>query len=271
MRFNLAISTAIATAALLLTLATQRAHAQSDGGSGTPPVPYTCDAPCGGDSTVWPWSYPRVPIQAQIPSGCWVTAWYRWRTVCKAQGFDGFQQVEITSFSWNDPSCINTGFDPVAMIRAITYKLLRDNPMGFKPRIGFPADPQCVSNTTVQAATCWINQGKAATNCGVDSAGYACCKGAYQICKVIDPNTGITYRDVHWIGQQTQWNNCVAPCIPSCGAFDDDSIYTRKKDDPPTPSMSAVPTPSLDDTTPITASTPPAMIEPKVILVPQRR
>lgn len=218
-----------------------RTLAQADGSGG--PSPYTCDAPCGGDSTVWPWQYPPQPYRVQVITGgcqfknscCWVTAGYRFRRVC---GIPGFHQVEITSLSW-DRNCVPGGFDPVPMIRAVTYGLLIDNPMNFQPRIGDSTGPQCLSNYTVQAATCWKNEPgmNHAENCGVDTAGYACCKGGYQVCRVVGPNG--PSRSVQWLGQSVVWNNCVLPCKPSCGAFQDDSIYTRKKDLPP--SLSGVP------------------------------
>lgn len=274
MRFKLSFSTAIAV--LLLVLATTHtAHAQG-GGSGGPPTSYTCDAPCGGDTTVWPWQYPSKPITVAVQIAgcqfrgtcCTVTSWYRYRQVCRAASFPGYYQIEITSLSW-DRDCVPTGFDPVPMIRAVTYGLLTQNPMNFPPRTTDTIGPDCMSNYTVAAATCWRNDPgmSRALNCGVDTAGYACCKGGYQICRVSDPNTGIVYRDVHWLGQSTVTNNCVPPCIPSCGAFQDDSIYTRKKDDPPSISMAS--RQGVIDTIPILPV--PAMIEPKTTLAPQQR
>lgn len=272
MRFKLSFPTAIAVL-MLLTLATTRsAHAQSDG-SEAPPTPYTCDAPCGGDSTVWPWQYPPGPYATMLsingcqfnnpPTCCTVTAKYRYRQVC---GRPGFYQIEITSLSW-DKDC-QPAFDPVPMIKVITYGLLKDNPMGFPPRIGFPNDPQCLSNYTVQAATCWKNLPgmKAAENCAVDTAGYACCKGGYQVCMMIGSNG--PYRQVNWLGQSTVWNNCVAPCAPSCGAFQEDGIWNKRKDNP-TPSLSMAPVSGSTDT--VTVSNTPTTIEQKTTLAPQQR
>src|SRR4051812_15183049 len=126
MRSYLSFSMALAAAALLFTLATTHpAHAQSDGGSGGG-ASFNCDlTPCGGDSTVWPWSYPPpfiVPCQIDgcqytVPQTCCtLTCKYRVRQPC----FPKTYQLELLSFSW-DRECENGYFDPVPMLRTIVY------------------------------------------------------------------------------------------------------------------------------------------------------
>jgi len=239
MRFKLSAFIGVAVMALgLVQLATHYSQAQE----------FSCDAPCGGDSTIWPWIYPPAPFSAMLPVNgcqfnnpptcCTVTAYYRYRHVC---GIPGNFQIEITKLSW-DKACA-PAFDPVPMIRVITFSLLTQNPMNFPPDLSRPERDSglCMSNYTVQAATCWKNLPgmKAAENCAVDTAGYACCKGGYEVCWKEGPNG--PYRDIQWIGQSTVWNNCVAPCMPSCGAFNEDEIRNRRKGDSPSLSMSPNP------------------------------
>jgi hypothetical protein len=257
-----AIAAVIVVAAALMIPATSNMHAQD---------PYTCDAPCGGDSTTWPWTYPPGPISAMLPINgcqfntpptcCTVTAHYRYRQVC---GNPGFFQLEILDLSW-DKTCAPS-FDPVPMIKVITYTLLIQNPMSFPPRVTTPTDT-CMSNYTVQAATCWKNIPgmKAAENCGVDTAGYACCRGGYKVCLAMGSN-GLERR-VTWLGQSTAFNNCVEPCTPSCGAFNDDGIWNKRGDDPPSISMTS--TRGASDS--VSTATQPVAIEPNATIEPQQR
>lgn len=276
MRFKSSLPTlagvAIMALALMLSI-TYNAHAQGTGGM-------HCDhTPCGGDSTVWTWQYPVQPFSVMVPINgcqfnnpptcCTVTAKYRFRRSCVPATY----QIEILHLSW-DRDC-GPSFDPVPMIRAVTFGLLAQNPMGFYPDLSKESDTGCNTNYSVQAAICWKNYPgamKAAENCGADSAGYACCKGGYQVCRKVDPITGLPYREVTWLQQSTAVNNCIndpddqLSCKPSCGAFNQDEIINRKKDDPP--SLSMTPTHGADTAT---ASTPPATIEPKTAPSPQRR
>lgn len=270
MHFRLSplIGVAIMTIALTITV-TQHAHAQGSGGM-------NCDnTPCGGDSTVWAWQYPppfSVPVytngcQYNTPQTCCiVTAKYRVRQACFNPKT---YQLEILHLSW-DRDC-GPSFDPVPIIKAVTFGLLTQNPMRFDPRVEDSSAP-CNTNYSVQAAICWKNYPgmKAAENCGSDTAGYACCKGGYQVCRKIGPNG--PYREVTWLGQSQVTNNCIndpndpQPCKPSCGAFQEDGIINRKKDDPP--GLSAAPAHGTDTTT---VSTSPGMIDQKTMLAPQQR
>jgi hypothetical protein len=220
-------------------------------GSAAPPP---CTPWCGGDSTVWPWMYPPVPISFPLqiggcqfnnpPTCCTITAWYRFRRVCYVPA-DQFQ-FEILRFSW-DRDCHagpTGGFDPVPMLRLITYGLLQTNPMNFPPLASDSAGPQCMANYTVQAASCWNNSGMLALTCDSDTGGYACCKGGYQVCRVKDPVTGLYYRQVTWLGQTTVVNACIPPCMPSCGAFDEDGGRARRKDASPGLAADPVPEPA---------------------------
>lgn len=241
-----------------------------------------CDnTPCGGDSTVWAWQYPP-PFSVQVRTNgcqyntpqtcCTVTAKYRVRQACFNPKT---YQLEILHLSW-DRDC-GPSFDPVPIIRAVTFGLLTQNPMSFDPKVEDSTAP-CNTNYSVQAAICWKNYPgmKAAENCGSDSAGYACCKGGYQVCRKVDPITGIAYREVTWLGQSTVMNNCIndpddqQPCKPSCGAFQEDSIINRRKDD--APSLSMTPPHRTDTVTTSTIpATMPAMIDPKTMLAPHQR
>jgi hypothetical protein len=271
MHFRIATLAGVIFMALVFTLSAQHAYAQGSGG-------FNCDtAPCGGDSTQWPWTYPQpfvIPLeingcQYNNPSTCcMLTCKYRYRRSC----FPAAYQLELLEIRW-DRECAPT-FDPVPMIKAITYGLLITNPMNFEPRTTDSIGPQCNSNYSVQAATCWRDYPdmKKALNCALDgSQGYACCKGGYQVCRKRN-QFGQWYREVTWLGQSTVANNCgtdpndpTHPCKPSCGAFNEDGIINRKKDDDPTLSMA----PGSTDT--VSVSTTPATIEHTTTIAPQRR
>src|SRR5262249_47893848 len=102
---------AIAMVAALITI-TEPAAAQ---------VP-TCEAPCGGDSTQWPWFYPNEPFKATIEingcqatnSCCTVIADYKYRTVCMPHMYE----IEIIGLHWDRP-CNPNGFDPVPIIKTV--------------------------------------------------------------------------------------------------------------------------------------------------------
>jgi hypothetical protein len=163
------------------------------------------------------------------------------------------------------------------MIRAITYGLLAGNPMHFSPDIGNPSDTAtCNANYSLQAATCWKNYPdmKIALNCANDGTqGYACCKGGYMVCRKIGPNGA--YREITWLGQSTVSNNCgidpndpTHPCMPSCGAFQDDGIFNRRKDE--SPSLSLAPS-SQGATDTVSISSASATIQPEARPAPQQR